>query len=57
MNQIPPPDKNAAKRTLRNLFLILLTVGISLGVLLSIGLVKLLNNWGLTDKPQPTQVD
>ncbi|MGK7943982.1 MAG: hypothetical protein AB4058_05890 [Microcystaceae cyanobacterium] len=57
MNQVPPPDRDEAKRTLRNLFLILLTIGLSLGVLLSIGLVRLLNDWGLTDKPQPTQVE
>ncbi len=55
MNQSPPPNPNENQKAFRKLFIILLAVGISLGAILSIGLVKILNEWGLTDKPQPTQ--
>ncbi len=57
MNPLPPKQNvEATKKRLRQIFLILLLFGLSLGVILSFGLVKLLEQWGLTDRPQPTQV-
>jgi hypothetical protein len=56
MNEIPPPRTSETQKSFKKLFFILLTLGIGLGILVSIGLVKLLNEWGLTEKPQPTQV-
>lgn len=40
--------KNVNK--IRRLFLILLSVGLALGIVVSFAVVKLLNNWGLTEK-------
>lgn len=56
MNEIPPPRTSETQKSFKKLFFILLTLGIGLGILVSIGLVKLLNELGLTEKPQPTQV-
>ncbi len=41
----------AAKKQASRWFVILLTVGLILGAILSVGLVKLLNQLGLTEKP------
>lgn len=44
----------AAKKQAGKIFLSLLAVGLILGVVVSIGVVKILNWSGLTEKPQPT---
>lgn len=43
-------EKEAAKKKLRRLFLILLIIGLSLGVVVSVGVVQVLNKLGLTEK-------
>ena len=52
------PDRQkrikAAKQQAGKLFFILLTIGLILGAGVSFGLVKLLNELGMTQKPQPT---
>ena len=44
----------AAKQQAGKLFFVLLTIGLILGVGVSVGVVKVLNELGLTQKPQPT---
>lgn len=41
----------ANKKRLERLFAILLGIGLSLGVLLAVGLIMVLNKLGLTEKP------
>ncbi len=38
------------KREIQKLFIILLTVGLFIGIVVSVGIVKLMNHFGLTDK-------
>lgn len=51
-NNLSPEQTEAVKKKARRWFLILLIVGLSLGGLLSIGVVKILNELGLTDRPE-----
>lgn len=56
MNQPPNGSSSnerieAAKKQAKKWFLILITIGLILGALLSIGVVKILNELGLTEKP------
>ncbi|MBE9179954.1 hypothetical protein IQ268_15385 [Oculatella sp. LEGE 06141] len=56
--ELPPKsveDVRAVNRSLKRLYLILLTVGIALGAVISVGVVTLLNRFELT--APPTQVD
>lgn len=46
--------EEAAKRQARKWFVILLTIGLVLGGILSVGVVKILNHFGLTAKPERT---
>ncbi|MGK7942224.1 MAG: hypothetical protein AB4062_19115 [Crocosphaera sp.] len=48
-------QKKAIKQA-RNVFLILLASGLSLGVLVSIGVVKLMNYFGLTEKTNQMEI-
>ncbi len=48
-------QKKALKQA-RNVFLILLASGLSLGVLVSIGVVKLMNYFGLTEKTNQMEI-
>ena len=43
-----------AQRQAGRYFVILVIIGLVLGVFVSIGTVKLLKQWGLLDRPQPT---
>ena len=38
------------RKEYQKLFLILLSIGLVLGVIISVGIVKLMNHFGLTDK-------
>lgn len=51
---LSPATTKAAKKQARKLFAILLSIGLILGGVLSVGVVKLLNELGLTQKPQRT---
>lgn len=51
---LSPATTKAAKRQARKLFAILLSIGLILGGVLSFGVVKLLKELGLTQKPQRT---
>ena len=64
MNQIPNNFNNdsarrieAAKKQALKLFVILLIVGIGLGAVISVGVVKALNQLGLTEKTKPALPD
>ena len=46
--------RKMAQRQAGRYFLILVIIGLVLGVFVSIGTVKLLKQWGLLDRPQPT---
>ena len=48
-------QKKAIKQA-RNVFLILLASGLSLGVLVSIGVVQLMNYFGLTEKTNQMEI-
>ena len=50
-----PEGKTAATPVLKKIFIWCLVGGLILGVFLSIGVVKLLKYWGLTDKPPQTE--
>ncbi len=57
--QPSPEDKRVEQRqqTLKRLFLILLTAGLIIGALLSVGVIQLLNRFGLTNsQPQTEQL-
>jgi amino acid permease len=47
-------EMEAAKKQMRNLFFILLAIGLILGAGVSVGVIKILSWSGLTEKPQPT---
>ena len=64
MNQTPNNFNNdsarrmeAAKKQALKLFVILLIVGIGLGAVISVGVVKALNQLGLTEKTKPAFLD
>lgn len=44
------------KQEIRKLFITLLTVGLIIGVVVSVGIVKLMNHFGLTDKTPQFQL-
>ena len=52
---ISPENLLARKKQLKRLLIILIGVGLSVGLILSIGMVILLNKLGLTKKPHELQ--
>lgn len=52
-----PKGKNSSTPILKRLFVVALVVGLVLGGICAVGVVKLINYWGLNDVPQPTEVD
>ncbi|HIK33088.1 MAG TPA: hypothetical protein IGS17_19130 [Oscillatoriales cyanobacterium M59_W2019_021] len=52
-----PKGKNASTPILQRLFVICLIVGLILGGICAIGVVKLIHYWGLNDVPQSTEIN
>ncbi|MDY6941077.1 MAG: hypothetical protein SWY16_25890 [Cyanobacteriota bacterium] len=52
-----PEGKTAATPILKKIFIWCLVGGVILGAVLSVGVVKLLKYWGLTDVPQQPQIE
>ena len=51
-----PDRRSAAKKQVRELFAIQLIVGIGLGAILSVGVVKVMNQLGLTEKTNQIEI-
>jgi hypothetical protein len=56
----PPKKKNiptsaSTKEAFKRLYIILIVIGLSIGVVAAIGVVNLLNRWGLTQPPPPIE--
>ncbi|MDJ0601532.1 MAG: hypothetical protein QNJ37_22140 [Crocosphaera sp.] len=45
-----------AVKQARNIFLVLLATGLSIGVIVSIGVIKLMNYFGLTEKTNQMEI-
>ncbi|MBO0349401.1 hypothetical protein J0895_09840 [Phormidium pseudopriestleyi FRX01] len=46
---------SATQQTFKRLYIILLVIGLSIGGVAAIGVVNLLNRWGLTQPPPPVE--
>ncbi|MCT7984245.1 hypothetical protein NG796_13160 [Laspinema sp. A4] len=52
---LPPSGTSATQEAFKRLYIILLVIGLSIGVVAAIGVVNLLNRWGLTQPPPPVE--
>ncbi|MCT7964253.1 hypothetical protein NG799_14600 [Laspinema sp. D1] len=52
---LPNSNVSATKQAFKRLYIILLVIGLSIGVVAAIGVVNLLNRWGLTQPPPPVE--
>jgi hypothetical protein len=52
---LPNSNVSATKKAFKQLYIILLVIGLSIGVVAAIGVVNLLNQWGLTEPPPPVE--
>jgi hypothetical protein len=51
----PTSRSSVTQQAFKRLYVILLVIGLSLGVVAAIGVVNLLNHWGLTSPPPPVE--
>ena len=52
---VPTANASATKQAFKRLYIILIVIGLSIGVVAAIGVVNLLNRWGLTQPPPPIE--
>ncbi|MCT7970529.1 hypothetical protein [Laspinema olomoucense] len=52
---VPTSGTSATQEAFKRLYIILLVIGLSIGVVAAIGVVNLLNRWGLTQPPQSVE--
>ncbi|AFY80464.1 hypothetical protein [Oscillatoria acuminata] len=52
---LPNSNVSATKQAFKQLYIILIVIGLSIGVVAAIGVVNLLNRWGLTQPPPPVE--
>lgn len=52
---VPTANASATKQAFKRLYVILIVIGLSIGVVAAIGVVNLLNQWGLTEPPPPVE--
>lgn len=52
---IPNSNVSATKQAFKRLYIILIVIGLSIGVVAAYGVVNLLNRWGLTQPPPPVE--
>ncbi len=52
---IPTAGASATQEAFKRLYIILIVIGLSIGVVAAIGVVNLLNRWGLTQPPPPVE--
>ncbi|ACK71516.1 hypothetical protein PCC7424_3114 [Gloeothece citriformis PCC 7424] len=51
IDNLSPAEREAVKKKAKRWFIILLIVGLTLGGIVAVGVVKILNELGLTNKP------
>ncbi len=52
---LPKSNPSGIQQSFKRLYVILLLIGLSLGGVAAIGVLNLLNNWGLTEPPPPVE--